>query len=179
MFPSFFLHVLAGLAKVASSTLPQATLIPFMHMCLPLTLSSADVLRPWGKVEILLRLSRTSDLLQSVRGLNTRRETEEMRRGKRGRRKSSVTEPSRTTPPGTAVIKQWLNEGAMQAKRWLIDRQPVWLFLYSTLCRVRFCRGGGATYQWLFKHLFPLTSNYSFKNLFSKTVFFNCVGSTD
>lgn len=68
----------------------SAVSITHMHMCLPLTLSSADLREePRGKVEILLRLLSVCPASESVQGLNTHRESDQ------GRGESSVTEPTR------------------------------------------------------------------------------------
>lgn len=53
--------------KLLLSLLLQASFIRHMHMCLPLTLSSADLCEgPRGKVEILLRLLREWPALERV-----------------------------------------------------------------------------------------------------------------
>lgn len=78
------------------SLLLQAASITHMHMCLPLTLSSADLCKgPRGKVEILLRLLRGWPALERV-------STGEIctERWRLWKRKSSVTEPNRAALGG-------------------------------------------------------------------------------
>lgn len=90
--PSFSCHRSTGQSwAFVRSLFLSAVSITHMHMCLPLTLSSADLREaPRGKVEILLRLLSVCAASESVQGLNTHRESD------RGRGESSVTEPTRT-----------------------------------------------------------------------------------
>lgn len=88
--PSFSCHCSMGQScEFVMSPFLSAVSITHMHMCLPLTLSPADLREgPWGKVEILLRLLSMCPASDSIQGLNTHRESD------RGRGESSVTEPT-------------------------------------------------------------------------------------